>query len=386
MTPSLIRSQARFDDLVSEIAAAPRYALDTEFHRERTYFPQVALMQLAWPGGLALIDPLEVDLRPFARVLDGPGIAVLHAADQDLEVLQLSCDTIPAKLFDTQLAAGFLGYGTPSLSSLCEKELGFHLPKGDRLTDWLARPLDDRQLAYAASDVDHLLELHTTISAQLDQRGRLAWALDECEVFRSRPRGARDPLEAWRRLKEARQLRGEARSVVRRVAAWREERAMANDQPPRFVLPDLAVVAVAQRRPASVDELRSVRGIDGRHLRRDTADELLAAVARGRGESPPSDDSGARELERELRPAVALVSAWVSQLGRDLDLDTTLLATRSDLEAFLREDPSARLANGWRHEVAGEPIRRLVSGDAALAFERGSLVLEDRPGHPQPSR
>ena len=369
---------------IADLAAAPAYALDTEFHRERTYFPKLALVQIAWGDRLVLVDPLAVDVGPLRTVLDGPGVAVLHAADQDLEVLDLVCGTIPTTLFDTQVAAGFLGMATPSLASLYERELGLHVPKADRLTDWLARPLTEAQMAYAASDVAHLLEVYESEVARLEARGRLAWAQDECEEQRVRPRGARDPDEAWRRIKEARQLRGRARSVARSVAAWRERRAAAIDQPPRFVLPDLAVVGIAQRPPSSIAELRKVRGLDERHLRDDLAKQVLEAVDEGkRTTRTVPDDGPARELDRELRPAVGLVSAWVSQLARDEEIDTALVATRADLEALLRGDADARLAVGWRAELVGERIRRLVAGEAALAFNgNGGLVLEERSHRP----
>ena len=138
-------------DVVTSMSDADRYAVDTEFHRERTYFPRVALVQLAWDDQIALVDPLAVNLQPLAKVLEGPGIAVMHAAGQDLEVLELACGTFPTTLFDTQLAAGFAGYATPSLAALAEQVVGVRLPKGDRLTDWLRRPLDADQLRYAAS-------------------------------------------------------------------------------------------------------------------------------------------------------------------------------------------------------------------------------------------
>ena len=372
------------DAAIADLATAPAYALDTEFHRERTYFPKLALVQIAWGDRLVLVDPLAVDVGPLRTVLDGPGVAVLHAADQDLEVLDLVCGTIPTTLFDTQVAAGFLGMATPSLASLYERELGLHVPKADRLTDWLARPLTEAQMAYAASDVAHLLEVYESEVARLEARGRLTWAQDECEEQRVRPRGARDPDEAWRRIKEARQLRGRARSVARSVAAWRERRAAAIDQPPRFVLPDLAVVGIAQRPPSSIAELRKVRGLDERHLRDDLAKQVLEAVDEGkRTTRTVPDDGPARELDRELRPAVGLVSAWVSQLARDEEIDTALVATRADLEALLRGDADARLAVGWRAELVGERIRRLVAGEAALAFNgNGGLVLEERSHRP----
>ncbi len=378
--PVWVAEAATLDEVLAAVADAQLYAVDTEFHRERTYFPKVALVQLAWSGGVALVDPLAVPLGELAGLLDGAGTAVMHAASQDLEVLELACGTVPTHLFDTQLAAGFVGYGTPSLSALVEQELGLRLLKGDRLTDWLRRPLEPTQRAYAAADVAHLLELHRRLVDQLTEAGRLDWALDECEGLRARSRAVRDPDQAWLRIKEARHLRPPALGVARAVAAWRERRAAATDQPVRFVLPDLAVVGIAQRAPRRAAELRRVRGLDARHLKGEVVDELLAAVAEGLAQpvDRPRTDTNL-ERERQLRPAVTLVSAWLSQLARDLRIETSLLATRADIEAFLAGTDGARLAEGWRGELVGDPIRRLVDGRAALAFDgEGGLVLEDR--------
>jgi ribonuclease D len=368
-----------FASVIDALREAPSYALDTEFHRERTYFPKLALVQLAWPGELVLIDPLAVDMTPFAEILRGPATAVLHAADQDLEILELVCGTVPALLFDTQVAAGFTGLSTPSLATVYERLLGVKVGKGDRLTDWLRRPLTDDQLVYAANDVAHLLEVHDLLVADLEDRGRLQWALDECELQRVRGRGQRDPEEVWRRIKEARQLKGKARGVARAVAAWRERRAATLDIPVRYVLSDIAVVGIAQRPPRNRAELERIRGFD-KGMREDAVNDLLRAVRAGvDGPVPPSDDSPTGGLDRDLRPAVALISAWVAQLARDLHLDAGLLATRGDLEALLRGDPTARLAEGWRAEIVGEPIRRLLNGEAAVAFAGdGELVIEER--------
>jgi ribonuclease D len=375
--PCWVADAAALDDLVAVLMEVPRYALDTEFHRERTYYPRLALLQLAWDGGAVIVDPLAVDVSSLASVLDGPGLAVVHAAQQDLDVLQRSCGTIPARLFDTQLAAGFLGYATPSLGNLLAAELGVRLPKGDRLTDWLRRPLTADQVAYAASDVAHLLELHDRLTAQLEAKGRLAWALDECERLRSRPSGPGDPEDAWLRLKDARSLRGRGRAVAQAVAAWRERRAAQLDQPVRSVVPDLAVLGIAQRPPKSVDDLRATRGIDERHTRGTVARELVEAAQRGlTAPVPEVPGDGGDDLERHLRPAVTLVSAWVSQLARDQQIDTALLATRADLVDLLRGVPDARLAEGWRAAVVGDDIRHLVAGEAAIAFDgNGNLRL-----------
>lgn len=366
--------------MAAEAAAASAYGVDTEFHRERTYWPQLALVQLNWGTGNVLIDPLAVDLAPLAKVFEGPGVAVMHAAAQDLEVLELACGTVPRALFDTQVAAGFMGIGNASLASLVEQVLGVRLPKADRLTDWLRRPLGADQLRYAGSDVEHLLALRDRICDELEQRGRREWALDECEELRSRPRPVRDPEHAWLRVKDARSLRGSSRAVAQSVAEWREERAARLDVPPRFVLSDMALIGIAHRPPTDVAALRRVRGLDARSLKGDAGAELLAAVRQGRDRpAPPRPDNRQRTPDGRLRAAVGLVSAWISQLSRDLELDPGTLATRADVEAFLAGDPDARLNHGWRAEVVGQGVRDLVDGRAALAFEpSGALVLEPR--------
>jgi ribonuclease D len=369
-------------EALDAVKAADIYAVDTEFHRERTYYPRLALVQIAWADDVVLIDPLAVDVRGLAKVFDGPGLAVMHAAGQDLEVLAHACDAVPSTMFDTQIAAGFVGMSSPSLASLVDRYLGVRLPKGDRLTDWLARPLGAPQRDYAAADVAHLLDLHRLLVQELAARGRLEWAEAECEVARSRSRPTVEPDSAWLRIKEARHLRGTARGVARELAAWRERLARDLDQPVRFVLSDLALVNVAQRMPNGPDGLDGIRGLDRRQLKEPAQRGLLAAVAAGRDLTQGEVDAAVpttRALPRHLRPAITLISAWVTQLARDEDLDPALLATRADIEALLREDPDARLTRGWRNQLLGEPIRQLVEGRAALAFERGhGLVLETR--------
>ncbi len=370
----------RFEALVGRLAAEPRYALDTEFHRERTYFPKLALLQLASPSELALVDPLAVDLGPLVELFHGGGLAVLHAAQQDLDVLHHSCRAIPARLYDTQLAAGFLGYGTPSLVSLLNGELRVNVAKGDRLTDWLHRPLTAEQRSYAASDVAHLLRLHDVLDRQLADMGRRDWASDACEELRLRPPSGTKPEDAWLRLKDARVLKPRGRGVAQAVAAWRERRAMAVDQPVRQILPDLAVLGIAQRIPTTPADLGRCRGVDERHTRGVVARDLLDAVQAGAANEVHLDAPDGDDLDRHLRPAVTLVSAWVSDLARRQRIDTTLLATRSDLISLIRGDRDARLSVGWRADLLGTGVRRLMDGHAALTFEPdGGLRLIDLP-------
>ncbi len=379
-----IDSGAGLRAAVASLSGEPRFALDTEFHRERSYWPEAALIQIAWPGDLVLIDPLAVDVRPLSEVLSGGGLMVAHAAGQDLEVLEHSCGAVPARIFDTQIAAGFLGRGTPALSSLYESEIGWRPPKADRLTDWLVRPLRTSQLEYAASDVMHLLEIHDRMAARLDELGRVDWAEHEFALLLERSRRAQRPDEAWTRLKEVQHLRRRDLPVVRSVAMWRELRAARVNQPVRHVLSDMAVVSVSRAAPRTTEDLAAVRGVGEGVARGRLGSAILEAVADGVASNwrpPPARPARSAHAER-LRPAVGLVTSWVSQLARERMIEPSLLATRADIEALIRGDPDARLSRGWRSELVGEPVRRLVEGEAALAFDDDQLVLEERSRRP----
>lgn len=366
--------------LIDDLSGAGSYALDTEFLTERTYWPRLALLQVAWAGGIAIVDPFAVDVAPFGAILGGGGTMVAHAADQDLAILERACGCGPTSLFDTQVAAGFCGYGTPSLATLVDKVLGTRLAKGDRLTDWTHRPLSAGERAYAAADVEHLLALRERLTAELDAAGRLTWALDECEERRARDRTRRDAEAAWWRMKGSRQMRGKSRGVAQKLAAWRERTAAAADLPPRFVLPDLALVGIVQRPPRTAEQLQAVRGLDGRHLRNGAAAEILSAIEEGLSLDPTDLRlPDAAPIDRSLGAAVTVVAAWLAQRASELDLDPALLATRFDISLLL-SGVQSRVSTGWRAELVGEPINRLMRGDAVLALaDRGRrLILEDR--------
>ncbi|MGZ4791202.1 MAG: ribonuclease D [Ilumatobacteraceae bacterium] len=377
-----VDTQTDFDELIDSLCAEPRYALDTEFHRERTYFPKLALMQFATDGGqTTLVDPLAVDLAPLRRLFASDALAVLHAAQQDLDVLTHSCGAVPATLYDTQLASGFLGYSTPSLVSLLMGELKVTTAKGDRLTDWLRRPLSSEQLVYAASDVDHLLTLKDLLDAQIAELGRSQWVAEACEELRQRPVSGTDPSQAWLRIKDVRMLKPRARGVARAVSEWRERRAMSVDVPVRQILPDLAVLGIAQRQPKTTHDLVQARGVEERHSKGNLGREILDAVADGQRNDIDLPAPDGDDLDRTMRPAVALVSAWMADLARKQRVDTSLLATRADLVALLRGDADARLLAGWRAQLVGDDIQRLVQGKAALTFDgRGGLRLIDVAG------
>ena len=379
----LVTDEAALRALVTEVAAEDSYAVDTEFHTERTYVPELALIQVAWRDKVALIDPRAVDPAPLGEVLGGRGTAVAHAASQDLDVLMAACGAVPATVFDTQIVAGFLGMSSPSLSRLVDQVLGITLPKADRLSDWLVRPISERQVAYAVNDVAHLLALRRVLSERLRALGRLEWAIDECDQVLGDRTPARVPEEAWWKLGDIRSMSRRSRAVAQEVAAWRERTAAQTNRPRRRILSDLGLLAISQRPPHSVAELRTARGIDGRHLAQGRADEILDAVRRGL-ELPSGDLRMPAEGRDAPAPAaaVAICSGLVRQIADDLDFDQSLLATRADLAQLLAGEPS-RLDTGWRRDTVGEPLRRLIAGEVAAAFgPKGRVVLEERSGRP----
>jgi ribonuclease D len=368
--------------LCAEAIEAGSYALDTEFHRERTYYPQLALIQLAWPSsqhsGLALIDPLALDADELAgalrTLLESDALAVMHAATQDLELLENLTGIRPKRLFDTQLAAGFVGYSTPSLSTLTQSLIGVSLAKGERLTDWLHRPLTENQRHYAINDVAHLHAIELELRKRLDARGRSAWADDACEELRTRPAVENRPETAWLRIKEVRPLRGEALGAAQALAAWRERKAQRADIPPRRVLSDITLVSVAQRLPRSVVDLDGLRGGHTGNFGGERAQELVDAVTRGRANILPAPSAEHRRTVLN-RSVVTIINAWVGEIARREEIDASLLATRDDVENFLAGQPSP-LGGGWRAQLVGTDLQLLVSGQAALRLDGGgNLVL-----------
>ena len=373
----LVDDNGRFASLVDELSEADAYGLDAEFHGESSYYPRLAVLQVATPTRAAVVDATLVDVSPLRPVLEGNALMVAHAGEQDLQVLLRAAGAIPARMLDTQIAAGFLGFGSPSLAKLVSDMLGVRLEKGARMSDWFKRPLTAEQIKYAAADVLHLLDLRAVIEDRLRAAGRLEWAYEECE----RHRRVRQPdvNAAWWRVKGFRQLRGKARPVAQELAAWRERTAMAVDKPARRVLSDEALMLLAERPPRTVKEMPTSRLFDGRRLSADMQEGLMAAVARGLELPPgdlrlPPDDA----LAPQLQPLATLISAWVAQQSRDLAIDATLIATRADIEAFLRRVPDNRLQLGWRAELVGATVGRIVAGTAAVAYDgAGRLVLVD---------
>jgi len=369
--PALVTDAAVLAAAARPWEARGALALDTEFVRERTFFPRLGLVQLADGAAVTLVDPLAVaDLSPLLAALRAPGpVKVLHSASEDLEVFYRAWGIVPAPLFDTQIAAALAGIG-PSLGyqRLVQTLLGVELPKGETRTDWLARPLSAAQLAYAAEDVVHLPPLYELLSAELERLGRLAWAHeDSAALAAGLSRLDEDPQRAYLRLRGAGRLTRRQLASLRALAAWREGEARRRDLPRNFVLREELLLGLATRRPATAGELERVPSFDVRQAARDGAvwlELIRAAEALPADELPPEPDRlpvtpAFKRLEAELR-------AIVAQRAAALGLPNEVLASRRNLDSLLKSaalDPEPRLPRalaGWRREVVGEDLLAAV--------------------------
>lgn len=373
----LVADAEKLDQFVGEFGAADAYALDTEFHAERTYYPRLALIQVAVPGAVAVIDVTAVDPRGLAPLFAGGGLAVTHAGGRDLDIIERASGARPARMFDTQVAAGFLGSNNAGLATVLAVHLGLRVDKGQTMSDWFRRPLTPEQIAYAEADVAHLLELRAVLEARLTELGRLGWAVEECERL-SRPRTPDDDI-AWWRLKGSGRLTARARGPAQELAAWRERTAREADRPTQSILPDEVVVAVAERPPSSAAGIPRSRMFDPRKLPAATVRDVITAAARGMDLPPDAIRRLPDRLPLRLEGLAALIGAWVAQQARDRSIDPALLGTRRDIEAFLQDEADCRLRSGWRGELVGTAVERIAAGRAAVAFDgRGTLVLVDR--------
>lgn len=359
-------------------AASKVLAVDTEFLREKTFFPKLCLVQVAAGEDIAAIDPILIeDLSPLAALFEDPSITkVFHACSQDLEVLLDGMGVECAPVFDTQLAAAFLGLRQQvSYASLVESYCGVRLPKAESLTDWSRRPLDPEQLSYAEDDVRYLPGIYDRMVSELVGRDRLSWVTPEMERLCDFSRIRRDPREAFLRLRRASSLTRRQLAVAREVCAWRERVAAERDIPRKWVISDEVVVEVCKRAPSSVERLRRIRGID--QMAERDALSLVDAVARG--VACPAEECP--KMTRHARPSaeaegvIDLMYAVLRLVSEKSGVATQLIATRDDLLDFLLDRGSSRLAHDWRWELAGSTLDRLLAGEVGLTVKNGSIEL-----------
>ncbi|HSF95175.1 MAG TPA: ribonuclease D [Thermohalobaculum sp.] len=369
--------------LMAAYAGAPFVTVDTEFMRERTYWPQLCLIQIARPGegpeDAAIVDPLAegIDLAPLYELMANPAVVkVFHAARQDVEIFYNLARTIPMPMFDTQVAAMVCGYGEQvGYETLVRKIAKAELDKSSRFTDWSRRPLSQKQLDYALGDVTHLRDIYATLSRKLEETGRGHWVAEEMAILTDPGTYFTEPAEAWRRIK-ARSHSPKFLAVVRTLAAWREATAQSRDVPRSRLIKDDALLEIANARPKTPEDLGKLRLVQREARRPEVAAEILSAVAQG--EACPADQRPSLPpppRRREGSAAVAdmlrvLLKARADQLG----VASKLIASSADLDALAGEDdPDVPALKGWRLEAFGRDALRVIAGEVGLIVRDGAV-------------
>ncbi len=377
MSDLYIDSPQQLAELCDTLRGHDWLTLDTEFIREKNYYPRLCLIQVANPDVVACVDPLAIDdLGPLLDVLYDPAITkVLHAARQDLEIFYQLRGAVPAKLFDTQIAATILGQGDQvGYGNLVRAELGIQLDKGHARTDWCRRPLDAEQLKYAADDVRYLRDVYHQQLERLTSSGRLQW-LDEDFAELGRPELYDIPLdEAWRKVKSAGRLKGAQLAVLQKLAAWREESARNSDRPKRWILKDELLLELAKQMPGDQKRMQRIRGLEEGFLKRhgQTLQNLISEAKNSPREQWPQLEQGERPAP-EQEPLVDLLMALLRERCRQAEISPTVVAGRRDLERLVLGERELPVMHGWRASIAGEALRQLLDGTLQLGVHEGRL-------------
>jgi len=371
----LIETTSALDAFCARQRAAAFITVDTEFLRDKTFWPQLCLVQIAGPDEAAAIDTLapDIDLAPlFALLADPTVLKVFHAARQDIEIFVNLTGTVPTPLFDTQVAAMVCGFGeSVSYETLAGKLANARIDKSSRFTDWAHRPLTERQLEYALADVTYLRTAYEKLRQMLERNGRESWLADELATLTDATTYQTDPDEAWRRLK----VRGGNRrflNVLKEIARWRELAAQKRDLPRSRILRDESLLEIAAHSPASIDDLARIRGLGKPVAEGKLGGEMLAAVARGLAlpESDAPTLPARAELPAGFGPLVDLLRVLLKLRCEENDVAQKLVASSSDLELIASDDsaPVAAL-QGWRYDLFGKDAIALKHGKLALTAQ-----------------
>jgi ribonuclease D len=370
--PRLIATTVALDDVCRRLAGEEFVTVDTEFMRERTYWPELCVVQLAGDGEVAVIDAQApgLDLAPLGRLMaDTRVMKVFHAARQDIEIFVLKFGAVPQPLFDTQIAAMVAGFGDQvGYDSLVSSLTGGAIDKAHRFSDWSARPLSPAQVAYAAADVTHLRDVYRQLRTRLQRDGRLDWVAEEMAALADPANYEPDPDSAWERLRP-RSSNRRFLAVLRAIAAWREREAQRVNVPRQRLLRDEALMEIAATAPATVEALARARGVTRGFAEGRSGASLLQAVAEvGRvpdSALPPAP--AARDGAKPSPALVALLKVLLAAKAEQHHVAARLLASSDDIDRLAVEDaPDIPALHGWRREVFGETALALKNGRIAL--------------------
>lgn len=355
-------------------------ALDTEFLREKTYYPKFCLLQIATPDWVACVDPLAIaDLSELFEAIYNPDLVkVLHSCRQDLEIFYQITGRIPSPVFDTQLAAPLLGFQeNPGYAMLVSSFLNVNLSKAHTRTDWSVRPLSQEQIEYAADDVIYLCKVYTIMCEQLEKLGRLNWLESDFAQLNNADLYQLPPENAWFKVRGKNKLTGRQLSVLQALTEWRERTAQQENKPRNWLFPDDMLLELAKLQPVTLDALAKIRNINERSVNR-YGNLLCQLIGEARQQPPKPLQEKERPIKKtqQHEAVIDVLHAIVRIRAEENSLNPIILATRKELEELLFGEEECPLLHGWRYNMAGRELQDLLQGRIGLSLTSDSVLLK----------
>ncbi len=368
-------------DLCNRIQQAPWISLDTEFLREKTYYPIFCLLQIATPEWVVCVDPIALsDLSDLFAVINDPEkIKVLHSCRQDLEIFYQITGEVTYPVFDTQIAAPLLGFQeNPGYAMLVSNFLNVNLSKAYTRTDWSIRPLSQEQIQYAADDVIYLCKIYTKMCQQLETLGRLDWLDKDFELLKNKELYQVSPINAWLKVKGRKRLTGKQLSIIQVLSKWREETAQLENRPKNWLVRDDLMLELAKLQPRTVKDLEKIRGVNERSVKR-YGRVICQLIDEAINSSPiPMTDKTKSANKTAKQEAVLDVLTAVVRLRADANsLNPIILAGRKDLEKLLFDEEDNPVLVGWRYSMVGKELQGLLQGQYSLTLKEGDVLISE---------
>ncbi|MGR9051875.1 MAG: ribonuclease D [Gammaproteobacteria bacterium] len=376
-----IDTPAKLGELCRKIKNETWLALDTEFLREKTYYPKFCLLQIATPEWVACVDPFALsDLSELFDAIYDPSITkVLHSCRQDLEIFYKITGNIPGPIFDTQVAAPLLGFqDNPGYAMLVSSFLNINLSKAHTRTDWTVRPLSEEQLQYAADDVIYLCRVYQIMMQKLKELNRLVWLENDFAQLYNPELYEISPENAWQKIRGKNKLTGRQLSIVQALSKWREETAQTEDRPRNWLLRDDLLIELAKLQPTNPTDLAAVRNVNERTINR--YGRTICRLINEAKQTPPrfldeKDRSAKKTPQQEA--VLDIFTALVRIRADENSLNPSILASRKDLELLLFDDTHSQLLKGWRYSMVGRELVGLLKGEQLLGIRGEKVVSVD---------
>ncbi len=374
-----IENEEDLGKFCEQLKGSPWLAVDTEFERTQTYFPELCLLQVANADIAAIIDPIAIaDLDPFFEVLYDKSITkVFHSGHQDLEIFFNLKGSVPTPIFDTQIAAPLLGYAEQiGYAKLVHKLSGVELGKAFTRSDWKQRPLKQGQLEYAINDVTYLGVAYVQFVEKLEKLNRLAWLEKDFSELANPERYQPDPEHIWKKIREAKKLKGKKLAVLQKLAAWREITAREKNRPRNWLIRDDAIVDMAQLLPEDLNALTKIKGLQGKFVKNHGVE--LLKIIHSAMELSPEPLANIRQSEKLTGQQEAMVDALsvIVRLQAQIhEMNPTALASKKELQAFVQNQDESILQSGWRKPLIGDALAEFMSGNQSISLINNKLSI-----------